>query len=99
MQVRQCGKSHAHEVIVLIACPNAGTQNRIGILTARGIRKAVQRNRSKRLIREVIRGFFPRIKPGWDIVLIARYPIVNANYHDILYAVGVLLQEANLIHE
>jgi len=98
-RVRQRGKSYAHEIVVLIACPNDGTQSRVGILTARGIRKAVQRNRSKRLIREVARSYFPLLKPGWDIVIIARQSIVNATYHDLTSAVGALLREAGLIHE
>lgn len=46
--------------------------SRLGITTSKRVGKAVTRNRTRRLIREVYRlhkAFFP---PGWDILIAAR---------------------------
>lgn len=57
--------------------------------------KAVQRNRLKRLLREIMRP--QSLRPGWDIVLIARSVAVNTDYHQLERAVTKLLARAQLL--
>lgn len=44
----------------------------MGITTSKKIGNAVERNRSKRIIRAAFRVFAPQIKCGCDIVFVAR---------------------------
>jgi ribonuclease P protein component len=45
---------------------------RYGITTGKKVGKAVQRNRSRRLIREAFRLVEPQVKRGYDYVFVAR---------------------------
>ncbi|GAB4486079.1 MAG: hypothetical protein Fur0016_06190 [Anaerolineales bacterium] len=57
---------------------------------------AVQRNRAKRVLRESVRPIFPTIPAGWDILLIARAPLLQAHFQDVKAAVHGLLRRAGL---
>jgi ribonuclease P protein component len=98
-RVRRSGKSYAHPLFVLVVLPADGETTRIGVTAVHTIRKAVQRNRSKRLLREAIRPLLPKIKPGWKLLIIARNPILNANFTEIQACVCELFNRANLIIE
>ncbi len=45
---------------------------RIGLIASKKIGGAVQRNRTRRLMRESMRHLAPQLEAGWDIVVIAR---------------------------
>jgi ribonuclease P protein component len=96
-RVRRSGKSHAHPLVVLGFLPNALDISRFGITAGRHVGNAVRRNRAKRQIREVIRPLIPSIQSGWDIVLIARSKITNADFGEIKAAIHSLLERANLL--
>jgi len=55
----------------------------------------VQRNRVRRLLREIMR--LQPLKPGWDIVFMARSTAVDADYHQLKGAVTKLLARAQLL--
>jgi ribonuclease P protein component len=86
-------------LVVLCALPNELPHSRFGFSVSRRIGSAVQRNRVKRRLREVIRLMQPHIQPGWDMVFIARSPITQADYHEIEAACARLLQRAQLLTE
>jgi ribonuclease P protein component len=98
-RVRRLGQSYAHPLIVLIRHPNDMEISRIGIIAGRSIGNAVRRNRAKRRIREVIRSILSIILPGWDIILLARKPIIDASFKEISSAVFTLLERADLLNE
>jgi ribonuclease P protein component len=60
---------------------------RFGLSTGRKLGTAVVRNRVRRRLREALRVMAPSFQPGWDVLIIARPPIVTAD-HDAL--VGAL---------
>ena len=68
MRVRQLGKSYAHPFVVLIKHPNHEDFSRFGVAAGRSIGNAVQRNRAKRRIREILRLHHPVIQPGLTLV-------------------------------
>jgi ribonuclease P protein component len=96
-RVRRFGKSYAHPFIVLIALPNEMDKSRFAIAAGRSLGKAVQRNKTKRILRETLRPLIPNIVTGWDVVLLARKPISNAGYQQIQAALSALLSQANLL--
>jgi len=98
-RVRRFGKSYAHPFIVLVTLPNEINHSRIGVGAGRSIGNAVQRNRAKRILRETIRHLIPSITAGWDMVILARKPMTNANYNEIGTALNGLLTQAKLLEK
>jgi ribonuclease P protein component len=66
------GKSYVTPVVVVYVQKNRSRELRLGITTSKKIGNAVQRNRSRRVIREAFRQLCPRIRRGYDLVLVAR---------------------------
>jgi len=97
LTVYKSGKAWVDNLIVMKALPNELEFSRCGFSVAKDVGKAVVRNRVRRLFREVIR--ITSIKPGWDIVLIARPAAVTADYHEVKRSIEKLLFRARLINE
>jgi ribonuclease P protein component len=95
-RVRQDGKSYAHPLIVLIALPNDGAGVRLGVAAGRSVGGAVERNKAKRWLREATRPLLPQLHPGWDLILLARRTMADAQFSDVQAAVGILLKRARL---
>ena len=66
------GKSVVTPLVVVYLTRNRVKARRVGITTSKKIGNAVQRNRARRVIREAYRGLAPRVKRGFDLVLVAR---------------------------
>lgn len=95
-RVSRDGKSFAHPLIVLICAPNNLNHPRIGIAAGRRLGNAVTRNRVKRRLRAAAGAILHELSSGWDIILIARNPILAAGFDEINVALGRLLQRAGL---
>jgi len=89
------GKVWANSLVVMKAMPNGLNLSRYGFSVTKKVGKAVQRNRLKRLLKEIMR--MQSLRPGWDIVLIARSVAVNTDYHQLEKAVTKLLARAQLL--
>ena len=90
------GRSWAHPLVVLSACPGQKGQTRVGFAVGKWVGKATTRNRVKRQLRETIRRRMDRLQSGWDVVVIARSPIVGTEFKQIDSAVESLLRRARL---
>ncbi len=66
------GKAVIHPALVIYYSKNRAGICRIGITTGKKIGNAVERNRSRRVIREAFRHIAPSLKPEFDIVFVAR---------------------------
>lgn len=99
MRVRRLGKSYAHPFVVLIALPNELGSNQVGVAAGRAVGGAVQRNRGKRVIRAAIRPLLPQLRQGFDIVLLARRPILQVKSQQVQAALLGLLKRARLLQE
>jgi ribonuclease P protein component len=98
-RVRRVGKSYAHPLVVLVAAPKPQSVLRIGIIGSSRIGNAVQRNRVKRQIRACLDQTLPHLKPGWDLLILARRPITQGKYSEIQAALNSLFQKAGLLVE
>jgi ribonuclease P protein component len=96
MRVRRFGKSYAHPLLALTVQPNQLDYSRIGVSAGRSFGNAVNRNRAKRRLRAAIQPDLESIVPGWDIVLIARRPVLAAPFQEIQSALATLLRRARL---
>ena len=97
-RVRRSGKSFAHPLVVLIVHENQGEDVRIGIAAGRSLGMAVQRNRAKRMIRAAIQSMFNNIHPGNDLILIARRPMLEADFQKLQEALLTLLHRAQILN-
>lgn len=76
------GKTKTSKLVFLKILKNNLDNNRFGIVVSKKIsKKAVNRNKTKRRLREIIRQ--AHIKPGFDIIIIAKPEIIDKNYQDI----------------
>jgi ribonuclease P protein component len=88
------GSTQADRLLVLKSRPNQLEFARYGFSVSKRVGKAVVRNRVKRVLREILR--LTELKPGWDIILIARSPSAQGDYQKIKRSVDNLLSRAHL---
>ncbi|MGQ9716367.1 MAG: ribonuclease P protein component [Anaerolineae bacterium] len=96
-RVRREGRAWSHPLLVLVAAPSPVGIVRIGVIAGRRVGTAVARNRAKRLLREAARHLYPHLTPGWDLVLIARPPILAVKEPHVEFALEQLARQAGLL--
>ena len=70
---------------------------RFGFATGRVLGSAVVRNRVRRRLREAIRSLGLSVRPGWDVLVIARPAIVGADHRAVGQALERLLQRGGVV--
>jgi ribonuclease P protein component len=100
-RLRREGQTLVRPLIVLSFLPNDLGYTRFGFAIGKRIGKAVVRNRIKRRMREAVRTRIQegKVAEGWDIVLIARRPIAEADFQQVDETIGLLLRRAGLTRE
>jgi ribonuclease P protein component len=70
---------------------------RLGLATSRALGSAVVRNRTRRRLREALRGMAPRIRPGWDVLIVARPGLVTADHRALVETLAKLLRRSGVL--
>ena len=70
---------------------------RFGLSTGRKLGGAVVRNRVRRRLREALRVMAPSFQPGWDVLIIARPAIVEADHDALVGALRRILQRGGVL--
>ncbi len=96
-RVRRSGKSYAHPLVVLMTQANGGGGVHVAVVAGRTVGAAVKRNRAKRLLRAAMQSLVASVSPGWDLILIARAPLVTCDMFEARQALLTLLRRAELI--
>ena len=89
------GKSLATYNLVLYYYSNRTDKNRVGFSISKKIGNAVVRNKIKRRLREIIR-IKENLKKGYDIIIIARKPVIRLDYKGMERDIDKLFKRANL---
>ena len=77
-----------------------GASLRLGVITSKKVSlRANQRNRARRRLREAYRNLRPYLSGDFDVLLIARRNILEAEWKDILREMLKLAQRAGLVSD
>jgi ribonuclease P protein component len=69
----------------------------VGVVAGKRLGSAVIRNKVKRQLRAIMQKVYPLLPKHYDILLIARQPIVTASFQQIDTAVQTSLHRAGLL--
>lgn len=98
-RVYRKGKSTSTALLVLVYTRAREKKLHVGLSVSKKIGNSVMRNRVKRRLRESFTPLIPCLKSGYDIIFIAREPVVQAKFTDIEKAMRKLLRKAALLIE
>jgi len=89
--------SMANRLLIIYIRENQEEYNRVGFTVSKKVGKATIRNRVKRRMKESYRKQQDRVKPGHDLVFIARDTAANSSMAEIESAMMHLLRKKKMI--
>ena len=91
------GRKYWNREFVVYVYENMSNNTRLGITATKKIGKSVQRNRAKRLVREVFRLSKDRIYSGYDIIVVGRAPSIHLKYQGAQKTLLRLFKKARIL--
>lgn len=71
--------------------------SRVAFVAGRALGKSVRRNRARRRLREAFRGVADALRPGADVVVVAREPVLVIEFASLAEAMRSALVQAGLL--
>ncbi|HLR79565.1 MAG TPA: ribonuclease P protein component [Bacillota bacterium] len=97
-RIFKTGQSFANRQLVIYYRKKPGQKHfRIGLSVGKKIGNAVTRNRIKRYLRQGFHELKDDILPEYDIIIIARQPTKQMNYHAIKRSLHHLLSKVHIL--
>jgi len=91
------GRKYWNRYFVVYVYRNTYNVTRLGITASKKIGKSVERNRAKRLIREVFRLSKEKIHPEYDVIVVGRSPSIHLKYQQAQDAMLRLFRRARIL--
>ncbi len=92
------GKGVVSDEVVIKFIKNDLNNNRFGFIVSKKVsKKAVRRNRIKRVLREQVRSIIQDMSVGWDIIIIARPKISENKSSDINQILGGVFKRIGIL--
>ena len=91
------GTVRSHSLLVVRIRRTDLEVTRFGLSTGRKLGGAVVRNRVRRRLREALRVMAPSFQPGWDVLIIARSPVIVADYQKLAGTLQNLLRRGGVL--
>lgn len=95
-RIYRSAKSISTRYLVLYPKLNRSETIRIGFSLSKKVGKANVRNCYKRRLREIIRHNLKHIKPGCDLIFLARVPVTEIGYQELEKNVKHLLKKSGV---
>ena len=95
----QRGASAAGKAMVIYCRKNKLDHNRLGLTASTKLGHAVVRNRCRRRLREVYRLNNPKLRQGWDIILVARSRTATISWQELNDTFMRLCGKLNLLED
>lgn len=97
-KVYRHGKSAAnHQFVLYYMVKRQQEEFRLGVSVSKKLGNAVVRNRIRRMLKEIVRLNAARIPGGYDLILLARKPAAEMDYHEMEKSVLHVLKRASLL--
>ena len=93
------GKVYSNPALVTYVARTRAGICRVGITTSKKIGNAVERNRSRRVIRAAFRAVMPEANGNWDIVFVARNKTKYLKSTQLETVIFNHLKQAGVIHQ
>jgi len=99
VRVRGQGMAYRGRFCLLLVLAEAGERSRVGFIASRkGVGGAVQRNRSRRRLREIVRRRWARVPAeGYLLVFVASHRVLDAPHQALATEVELLLAHAGAL--
>jgi len=91
------GTVRSHPLLVVRVRRTNLEETRFGLSTGRKLGGAVVRNKVRRRLRESLRVMAPSFQPGWDVLIIARPPVIGADYQILAGVLQNLLRRGGVL--
>lgn len=90
------GESVSDRLLVLMWVKSKEEGLKVGVTVSKKVGNSVKRNKVRRRLKEAFRTLIPRVKIGYNYVILARSPVVDATYQDIIQSLtGLLIRSRN----
>ena len=98
-RVKRIGRVARSPLFTVLYAPAKGRSvSRFGFIASTKFdKRAVVRNRARRLLREAVRERLEVIKPGFDIVLIGKKPIKDVKFQKVSAMLHQVLSKVSLV--
>ena len=93
------GESRGSKYVVVLYKKNNLHYTRKAFVSSKKVGNSVERNRSRRLMRESYYAISKYIKEGYDIVFVARNTINNAGQKDVQHSMYGVLKSCGLLNK
>jgi ribonuclease P protein component len=95
--IQERGTSRSHPLLIVRVLRTELGKTRFALSTGRHLGGAVIRNRVRRRLREALRVMAPSFRPGWDVLIIARPALVEADHDALVEALRRLLARSGVV--
>lgn len=96
-KVYRHGKSSANRQFVLYVLRQPAIERfKLGISVSKKVGKAVERNRIRRLVKEIVRHHADRIAEHHELILIVRRPAAEMDYHQMEKSIIHVMKRASI---
>ncbi len=94
-RLQRSGRTWSDHLLTIRATANLSSSSRFAFSIGKNAGKAVVRNKTRRRLREILRGV--QIKQGWDVLIIVRPAFVEAGFEEMRATLLRLLRRAGML--